>query len=97
MFLHYLLSIPYYIGRKYGFIDIREKLYQISQFIDVVDLKGNTVIWALTCSWKDYEDAVQFKNAINTFADCIVTRNKKDFSESDLPVYTVKELLESLS
>ncbi|MDO5526916.1 MAG: PIN domain-containing protein [Prevotella sp.] len=85
-----------YIGRKYGFVDIREKLFKISQIIDVVDLKGNTVVWALDCGWKDYEDAVQFGNATSTFSDCIVTRNKKDFSASDLPVYTVKELLELL-
>ena len=27
-----------------------------------------------------YEDSVQSMSALNTFADCIVTRNKKDLS-----------------
>ena len=28
-----------------------------------------------------------------TFADCIVTRNKKDFRKSVIPVYTIDELM----
>ena len=85
-----------YIGRKYGYTDIKEKLYQLSQFLDVVDLKGKTVIEALNSSWKDYEDAVQSGSAMNVCADCIVTRNKKDFSGAVILVYTVDELFESL-
>lgn len=51
----------------------------------------------LSSDWKDYEDATQNATALKAEADCIVTRNKKDFSESSLPVYTPAELLELLS
>ena len=51
----------------------------------------------LSSDWKDYEDATQNATALKAEADCIVTRNKKDFSESFLPVYTPAELLELLS
>lgn len=86
-----------YIGKKYGFVDIREKLYQISRFVDVVDLKGRTAVEALNGTWRDYEDAVQCKSAMNISADFIVTRNKKDFTEADIPVYTVAEILKLLN
>ena len=46
---------------------------------------------------KDYEDATQNATALKAEADCIVTRNKKDFSESSLAVYAPAELLELLS
>ena len=46
---------------------------------------------------KDYEDATQNATALKAEADCIVTRNQKDFSESSLPVYAPAELLELLS
>lgn len=82
-----------YIGRKYGYSAILEKLCQITEFVEVVDLKGKTVTWALDCDWKDYEDATQAKTAAIELADCIVTRNKKDFQKSLIPVYTVEELL----
>ena len=46
----------------------------------------------LSSNWKDYEDATQNQTALLSNADCIVTRNKKDFSLSSLPVYTANEL-----
>ena len=51
----------------------------------------------LSSDWKDYEDATQNATALRAEADCIVTRNKKDFSNSPLPVYTPAELLDILN
>ena len=62
----------------------------------ILDLQATTVVETLSSDWKDYEDATQNATALKAEADCIVTRNKKDFSESSLPVYTPAELLELL-
>ena len=82
-----------YIARKYGYVDVREKLDDITEFVEVVDLRKEVAKRALTCEWKDYEDAVQYMSAIKENADCIVTRNKKDFWKSVIPVYTIEELM----
>ena len=82
-----------YIARKYGYIDVRERLDDITEFVEVVDLRKEVAKRALTCEWKDYEDAVQYMSAIKDNADCIVTRNKKDFWKSVIPVYTIEELM----
>ena len=82
-----------YIARKYGYVDVRERLDDITEFVEVVDLRKEVAKRALTCEWKDYEDAVQYMSAINENADCIVTRNKKDFWKSVIPVYTIEELM----
>ena len=82
-----------YIARKYGYIDVRERLDDITEFVEVVDLRKEVAKRALTCEWKDYEDAVQYMSAIKENADCIVTRNKKDFGKSVIPVYTIEELM----
>ena len=50
----------------------------MSNFVDVLDLQGNTVIEMLSSDWKDYEDATQNATALRAEGDCIVTRNKKD-------------------
>ncbi|MBD9018318.1 MAG: twitching motility protein PilT [Coprococcus comes] len=60
-------------------------------------MKGRTVIEMLSSDWKDYEDATQNQTAIIANAECIVTRNKKDFTASTLPVYTIKELFDTIS
>lgn len=46
---------------------------------------------------KDFEDCVQYYSALSGEMDCIVTRNKKDFENSDIPIYTSSEFLDLLN
>lgn len=82
-----------YIGRKYGFTksEIEQSLIAIANFVEVVDLKGTDVVDLLSSEWKDYEDATQHRGALDFGAECVVTRNKKDFHLSVIPVYTIEE------
>lgn len=57
----------------------------------VTDLKK-----AASMKWKDFEDAVQSVTAKRLKADYIVTRNVKDFKESDIPAITPVDLLVQL-
>ena len=50
----------------------------------------------LSSGWKDYEDATQHRSAIDEQADCIVTRNKKDFKASTIPVLTAAEFFDRI-
>ena len=93
--LSYITSM--YVAHKYGYQSVKESLFALSDFVEVLDLQASTVVEMLSSSWKDYEDATQNQTAILANADCIVTRNKKDFSESSLAVYTPTELLEVLN
>ena len=82
-----------YLGRKYKFPmgDVLSKLRMIADFVDVADLSGQNVVDMLNSGWRDYEDATQHRSAIDEQADFIVTRNKKDFKASTLPVLTPLE------
>ena len=82
-----------YIAHKYGHDEVEDFLCKVSSFVEVLDLQGRVVVEMLSSDWKDYEDATQNQTAILAAADCIVTRNKKDFDKSSLPVYTVTEFL----
>ena len=93
--LSYITSM--YVAHKYRYQSVKESLFALSDFVEVLDLQASTVVEMLSSSWKDYEDATQNQTAILANADCIVTRNKKDFSESSLAVYTPTELLEVLN
>lgn len=85
-----------YVAHKYDYHKVKESLLSVSEFVTVLDLESQTVIDMLSSEWKDYEDATQNHTALLADADCIVTRNKKDFLESTLPVYTVSEFLEKI-
>lgn len=44
----------------------------------------------------DFEDGLQYHAALDARCDCIITRNQKDFSFSELPVMSVSEYLDTL-
>lgn len=83
-----------YLARKYKYPlnEVYDKLRMVADFVDVADLRGQNVVDMLGIEWKDYEDATQHRSAIDVNADCIVTRNKKDFKKSTIAVLTPKEL-----
>lgn len=87
-----------YLGRKYKYPmdEVYAKLRMIADFVDVADLRGENVIDMLSSGWKDYEDATQYRSAIDEQSDCIVTRNKKDFKTSTIEVLTPAEFLNKI-
>lgn len=82
-----------YLGRKYKYPmdEVYTKLRLIADFVDVADLSGQNVVEMLSNGWKDYEDATQYRSAVDELADCIVTRNKKDYKASTIEVVTPSE------
>ena len=82
-----------YIGRKYELPIVKQRIKSILSFVTVCDLQADVVIKSLDSDWQDYEDSVQSMTAMDTFANCIITRNKKDFRKSVIPVYTIDELM----
>lgn len=45
----------------------------------------------------DFEDGLQYQAAIDAGCDCIITRNKKDFESSQIPVMDALEFLQKFS
>ncbi len=87
-----------YLGRKYKYPmeEVYAKLRLIADFVDVADLSGQNVVDMLSSGWKDYEDATQHRVAVDEQADCIVTRNKKDFIASTITVFSPTEFIDKI-
>lgn len=84
---HYLLS-------KYQKLDdARKTLIKFKVLVKVSPLDDKIVELALVSNFKDFEDAIQYHTALENGTDIIITRNKKDFKNSKLPVMTAKEYL----
>lgn len=86
-----------YVAHKYGYQEVKDSLLFLSGFVEILNLCGTTVVDMLSADWKDYEDATQHATAQKGCADCIITRNVKDFKQSTLPVYTVDRFFEVLA
>ena len=74
----------------------RTILGKLFTLFEVVDTAGMDCRRALPSGVSDYEDAVMIETALRTEADCIVTRNVRDYSASPVPVYSPGELIRKL-
>lgn len=84
---HYLLS-------KYQKLDdARKTLIKLKVLVNVAPLDDKVLELALVSDFKDFEDAIQYHTALENGMDIIITRNKKDFKNSKLPIMTAKEYL----
>ncbi|MGJ8683364.1 MAG: type II toxin-antitoxin system VapC family toxin [Nonlabens sp.] len=62
--------------------------------VNIVPVTKEMLVNATVSKIKDYEDAVQFQCAASiTAIDGIITRNKKDFKHSTIPVFSPEEVL----
>lgn len=86
-----------YVMRKELMPDtIDEVLKKLSLIFHFTDLSVADMIKAAEMKWSDYEDAVQSATAKRIHADCIVTRNIKDYLQSAVPAFTPAEFLERI-
>lgn len=88
---HYLLKK--YLDEK----TLREVLYGLLDYVNVVAVDGDVIKKGLKSKHKDFEDALQIiaAHSIDKL-DAIVTRNIKDFKNAQVPVWAPDELLKKI-
>lgn len=87
----------YYILRKHlGSEALRSALYGLIELLEVVEVTRADCLTALNLPMDDYEDALLVCCAGNWRADCIITRNAKDFTHSPIRAITPQEFLATL-
>lgn len=87
------IATTHYILKKYmKENDLREILSNLLDYIQIVSIDQDNIKKSLKSKHKDFEDAIQI-NAANLIPDllCIVTRNTKDFKNSEIKVYSPEE------
>lgn len=73
--------------------DTRKIISNLLELFSPLDTCGIDCIKAFASESADYEDAVMIETAIRSNIDCIITRNKKDFVTSSVPIYNPDEFL----
>ena len=74
-------------------LDVLERMKLIFRF---ADFSASAMSHAAGLMWDDFEDSVQSTIAWQIKADCIITRNVRDFRNSRVPAFTPAELLERM-
>lgn len=74
--------------------EAQNKFASLRKRIEILPVTGEDIDKAFLRNWKDFEDAVQYTVAESNGIDCIITRNKKDFEEQEIPCLSPKEFVE---
>jgi|TARA_R100000306_G_scaffold4558_1_gene7349 predicted nucleic acid-binding protein len=74
--------------------EAREILRKFKLLVEIVSLDEKITQLALSDdNFPDFEDGFQYYSAMENQIDIIITRNKKDFKNSKIPVLTAKEFM----
>ena len=74
--------------------EAREILRKFKVLVELLSLDDKiTELALIDDNFPDFEDGLQYYSAIENRIDVIITRNKKDFKNSKIPVLTAKEFL----
>ena len=91
------ITTLFYLCRKeMGKDDARQNLQTLLSLLGVAPVNQKVVERALQADFNDFEDAILSESAVFVSAAVIVTRNKKDFSNSSVVAYTPEEFLNLL-
>ncbi len=86
-----------YIISKYESPKIAlEKLRKFKIICEICEINEDTVEKALNSNFIDFEDSLQYYNAIDSDCEILISRNEKDFNKSLIPVMNAEDFLKSL-
>lgn len=89
-----LTDLYYMIHRHtHSNTETRRIISDLSVLFGLVDTYAEDCVNALHSEMKDYEDSVMSETAYKIKADCIVTRNIKDYERSKVPALLPSEFL----
>jgi len=93
---HSITTLFYLINKDRSAAEARATITNLLQFIRIAPIDQSTIEQALNLDYRDYEDAVQMISAVQCKADCLVTRNPKDYQPALLPVMQPVDFLSTL-
>lgn len=88
--IHYLAAKV--LGSQRSLDEVRKLLV----IFEIAPVNRPVLERALDLGFSDYEDAVLHEAARQSGTEAIVTRNRSDFANSEIPVYSPEELAEAL-
>ena len=89
-------TVFYLLSRYESNEAVKGKIRKFKVIAKTSDLTDKIIDKGLSSKFNDFEDSLQYYCAVNSECNIIITRNGKDFKESDLPVLTPDEYLNRL-
>ena len=89
-------TVYYILSRFEEKETVKEKIRKFKIIAETSDLTDNIIEKGLASGFYDFEDSLQYHCALANESNILITRNGKDFKESEIPVLTPEEYLKGL-
>ena len=89
-------TVSYFLTKFENTEKAKEKLRKFKIISEICDLDEVIIEKGLNSNFSDFEDSLQYFSALKSNCSILVTRNGKDFKESQIPVMTADEYLMSI-
>jgi predicted nucleic acid-binding protein len=89
-------TVYYLLSRFENKTQVKEKIRKFKLISQTSDLTDNIIDKGLSSNFNDFENALQNYSALKMDCKIMITRNGKDFKESEIPVLSPDEYLKSL-
>ena len=76
---------------------VKELLKSILRIVSVAGIPAEDIYSSLELDWNDFEDSIQYSSAVGNDMDGLITRNVKDYSLAELPIWTPEAFLEIIA
>lgn len=86
--IHYILTSNLHSSEK-----AKDAIKTLFSFMNIAGVSSLEIEKALELDWNDFEDCVQYSVAEISQMDAIITRNKSDYKNSSIPVYTPEDFI----
>jgi predicted nucleic acid-binding protein len=89
-------TVDYVLNKYESSESVLNKLRKFKIICEVCEVNEETVEKGLNSNFKDFEDSIQYYCAVQSNCSIIITRNGKDFKNSNIPIMTAEEYLSSI-
>lgn len=91
-----IANIYYILSKAAGAANAKAQIGKLVNILNILPVEGEEITLALESNFKDFEDGVQYFVAKRHLCDVIITRNIKDYKNSEIPVLTAQDFLKTL-
>ena len=88
-----ITDIVYVARKKFSFVEIRRIILDLLNQINIIGVYREDILEAFNLGFSDFEDALQSACSEKEQIDFIVTRNKKDFTNSKVTALDIADFL----
>lgn len=86
-------NIHYILSKQLSKQIALQNLIKLRKFVNIVPITEKVIDLSLESNFSDYEDSIQYYTALLSEISILITRNKKDYKNVKVAIFTPEEYL----